>query len=121
MQILADLLTMLETYGSGKAELSSLRGLTVAWVGDSNNILNDMIVSFARLGINLRIATPKKYPLDERVVKMGNEGLSNEKSGGGAASSLLQHFNDPSEAVKGADVLVTDTWYVTPTTNVTNG
>ena len=115
MQILADLLTMLETYGSsssGKADMSSLRGLTVAWVGDSNNILNDMIVSFARLGINLRIATPKKYPLDQKVTQTGNEGLSNESSGGSATSSLLQHFNAPEEAVKGADIIVTDTWSV---------
>lgn len=110
MQILADLLTMIETYGNGKSDISGLRGLTVAWVGDSNNILNDMIVSFARLGINLRIATPKKYPLDERVIKTGNEGLSSESSGGSAAAGLLQHFNDPAEAVKGADILVTDTW-----------
>lgn len=105
---------MMETYGSKTASeppsLSSLRGLTVAWVGDSNNILNDMIVSFARLGINLRIATPKAYPLDELVIKTGQEGLSNETSGGTAAKDLLQYFNTPEEAVRGADILVTDTW-----------
>ena len=111
-QILADLLTMLETYSpSGKAPtLSSLRGLTVAWIGDSNNILNDMIVSFARLGIKLRVATPKGYPLDELVMRTAQEGLSAESSGGTATSTLLEHFTSPEEAIKGADILVTDTW-----------
>jgi len=111
-QILADLLTMLETYSpSGKAPtLSSLRGLTVAWIGDSNNILNDMIVSFARLGIKLRVATPKGYPLDELVMRTAQEGLSAESSGGTATSTVLEHFSSPEEAIKGADILVTDTW-----------
>lgn len=111
-QILADLLTMLETYSSSPAEpsLSSLRGLTVAWIGDSNNILNDMIVSFARLGINLRVATPKGYALDEAVIRTAEEGLSAERSGGSATKDVLQYFADPLEAVKGADILVTDTW-----------
>ncbi|KAK9899219.1 ornithine carbamoyltransferase [Cystobasidium minutum MCA 4210] len=109
-QILADLLTMLETYSPNSTSLSSLRGLTVAWVGDSNNILNDMIVSFARLGINLRVATPKGYPLDELVMKTAQEGLSKESLNGGAAKSILEYFNSPEEAVKGADIIVTDTW-----------
>jgi ornithine carbamoyltransferase len=101
---------MLETYSPNSTSLSSLRGLTVAWVGDSNNILNDMIVSFARLGIKLRVATPKGYPLEEIVMKTAREGLSNESSNGTAASSVLEYFNSPEEAVKGADIIVTDTW-----------
>lgn len=107
---------MLETYSpspsSSPPSLSSLRGLTVAWVGDSNNILNDMIVSFARLGIHLRVATPKGYPLEEIVLKTAQEGLSNETAGGTATKEVLQHFHTPEEAVKGADIIVTDTWWV---------
>lgn len=101
---------MLETYSPGSPSLSSLRGLTVAWVGDSNNILNDMIVSFARLGINLRVATPKGYPLEEIVMQTAREGLSKENLKGSAAKSVLEYFNSPDEAVKGADIIVTDTW-----------
>lgn len=108
---------MMETYSSSSPlyststpSLSALRGLTVAWVGDSNNILNDMIVSFARLGIHLRIATPKGYPLEKVVLEAGEKGLSEEKSSGSSASTLLEHFNSPEEAVKGADIIVTDTW-----------
>jgi ornithine carbamoyltransferase len=101
---------MLETYGSSSPSLSSLRGLTVAWIGDSNNILNDMIVSFARLGINLRVATPKGYALDELVMRTAQEGLSAESSGGTATQEVLKYFTDPLEAARGADILVTDTW-----------
>lgn len=72
--------------------------------------MNDMIVSFARLGINLRIATPKVYPLDEGVIATAQAGLSNESSGGTATKEVLQHFHSPEEAVKGADIIVTDTW-----------
>lgn len=108
-QILADLLTMLETYSAKSMQLSSLQGLTVAWVGDSNNILNDMIVSFARLGINLRVATPSKYPLEELVMKTAEEGLAKEKLSG-ATSTVLTYCSSPEEAVKGADIIVTDTW-----------
>jgi len=116
-QILADLLTMLETYSPSSTatngdppSLSSLRGLTIAWIGDSNNILNDMIVSFARLGIHLRVATPKGYPLEEVVMQTAREGLSSERIGGTATKEVLHYFNSPEEAVKGADIIVTDTW-----------
>lgn len=101
---------MLETYSPNSPSLSALRGLTVAWVGDSNNILNDMIVSFARLGINLRVATPKGYPLEEIVMQTAREGLTKENLSGSAAKSVLEYFNSPDEAVKGADIIVTDTW-----------
>ncbi|KAI7942329.1 hypothetical protein MJO28_012356 [Puccinia striiformis f. sp. tritici] len=83
-QILADLVTLLE---SCFPHLSSLSGLNVTWIGDLNNILNDMVVAYPRLGINLKIATPNGYPLD-------------------------QHVLDRMElvAVQDADVSVTNTW-----------
>ena len=83
----------------------------MAWVGDSNNILNDMIVSFARLGIHLRVATPKGYPLEDIVMKTAQDGLSKESTNG-STKDVLQYFNSPEEAVKGADIIVTDTWSV---------
>lgn len=103
-----DLLTLLETYapGSQQPKLDSLAGLTVAWVGDSNNILNDMIVSFGRIGINLNIATPKGYELDQTVLNTMESGFEKEKPKG-----KLLATNSPEEAVRNADVLVTDTWY----------
>jgi len=104
-QILADLQTLLETHGPFNPYLTSLSGLTVSWVGDSNNILNDMIVSFPRLGINLQIATPEGYEVDEGIVEMAVEGIRREDGKG-----KLEVGHDPRRAVKGADVVVTDTW-----------
>lgn len=108
-QILADLLTLMETYSPGQHSLDALKGLNVAWVGDSNNILNDMIVSFSRLGINLSIATPKGYALEERVINTADEGLKKEHGSGKRV-----HVNNPESACKNADVVVTDTWFVAP-------
>ncbi|GAA97328.1 uncharacterized protein L969DRAFT_94387 [Mixia osmundae IAM 14324] len=104
-QILAHLLALLETYSPKDTSLSKLKGLKVAWVGDSNNILNDMIVSFQRIGIDLNIATPEGYPLDQFVLDTATEGLRKESGDG-----KLLHTHSPEEAVKDADVLVTDTW-----------
>jgi len=106
-QILADLLTLIETYSNPfiPPSLSSLRGLTVAWIGDSNNVLNDMILAFPRLGINLQIATPKGYVLDETVIATSKD-CSKAEGGDGRMS----HSHEPLEALRGANVVVTDTW-----------
>lgn len=51
--------------------LDCLKGLKVAWIGDTNNVVNDMIVTYPRLGIDLRVASPGgrdgEYGLDKRV------------------------------------------------------
>lgn len=106
-QILADLQTLLELHGSFSTYLTSLSGLTVAWVGDSNNILNEMLVTYPRLGINLHIATPKGYDLDPVVMARVKAGLDKEGGGG-----KIFHTHDPKQAVAGADVITTDTWFV---------
>lgn len=106
-QILADLLTLLETFSPNKMSLSDLKGINVAWVGDSNNIVNDMIVSFSRLGINLSIATPQGYPLEQRVLDQAQAGIQAEGGEG-----KLTHVSEPEAACKNADVVVTDTWCV---------
>ncbi|POV96954.1 hypothetical protein PSTT_15327 [Puccinia striiformis] len=107
-QILADLVTLLESCFPHSRHLSSLSGLNVTWIGDSNNILNDMIVAYPRLGINLKIATPTGYPLDQRVLDRMELGAKEEESchrGG-----KLVHVHDPLVAVQDADIIVTDTW-----------
>lgn len=115
-QILADLQTMLEIYAptSSPTSLTSLAGLKVAWVGDSNNILNDMLVAYPRLGINLSVATPKgsAYARDELVWGTMQDGLSALSKSGTSPVALGQvtWSNDPAEAVKDADIIVTDTW-----------
>ncbi|POY75599.1 putative Ornithine carbamoyltransferase [Rhodotorula taiwanensis] len=104
-QILADLQTLLEFRQPFSTDLSSLEGLTIAWVGDSNNILNEMMVTYPRMGVNLQIATPKGYDLEPEVVERANAGIKQE----GGKGKII-YTNDPAEAVKNANVITTDTW-----------
>jgi len=78
-----------------------LRPLTVAYVGDSANVLHDMLVTYPRLGHQLRIASPPQYRAPPEVWKRVEE-LGCDKD--------IFWTEDPKAAVKGADVVVTDTW-----------
>jgi len=109
-QILADLLTLHEhsryfgTYKDTKntpSRLPDLRPLTVAYVGDSANVLHDMLVTYPRLGHQLRVASPKQYRAPTEVWDRVKE-LNCDKD--------IWWGEDPKEAVQGADVVVTDTW-----------
>lgn len=104
-QILADLQALLEVRQPFTSDLSSLKGLTISWVGDSNNILNEMMVTYPRMGINLQIATPKGYDLDQEVLDRANAGIKAEEGTG-----KITHTHSPEESVKNADVVTTDTW-----------
>ena len=61
-QILADLLTVQEEFGSCK-------GLTMTYLGDGNNVAHSLILGCALMGMNVRIATPKGYEPDSAIVK----------------------------------------------------
>ena len=80
-----------------------MRPLNIAYVGDSANVLHDMLVTYPRLGHKLRVASPEKYrapvPVWDRVKDLG-------------CDQGIWWGEDPKEAVKGADVVVTDTWSV---------
>lgn len=106
-QILADLQTLLEVRSPFSPSLKSLQGMTIAWIGDSNNILNEMMVTYPRMGVTLQIATPEGYTLDEGVVQRAQEGIAAEGSTG-----RIIHTHSPEEALQGADVVTTDTWFV---------
>ena len=90
-QILADLMTI-------KEKKKKLRGLTLAWVGDGNNVCNSMIYGCAKLGIDLRIATPKGYAPYSKVIKESKELVD------------IKLLNDPLTAVKDVDIVATDTF-----------
>ncbi|XP_034042339.1 ornithine carbamoyltransferase, mitochondrial [Thalassophryne amazonica] len=96
IQILADFLTLQEHYGS-------LSGLTVSWIGDGNNVLHSFMMSAAKLGVNLKIATPKGYEPEKSVVQEAQR-LSKQYG------TQLVMTTDPMEAAHGSNVLVTDTW-----------
>ena len=84
-------------------QLRRLRPLTVAYVGDSANVLHDMLVTYPRLGHQLRVASPEKYRPPPEVWRRVTE-LECDKD--------IVWTTDPREAVHGADVVVTDTWCV---------
>lgn len=96
LQTLADFMAIKERFGK-------LKGINLAWVGDGNNVLHSIMAAGPKVGMNIRIATPEGYrPMDD-VTKMSMEEA--EKHG-----TELFITSDPLEAVKGANVIVTDTW-----------
>ncbi|MBT5735728.1 MAG: ornithine carbamoyltransferase, partial [Euryarchaeota archaeon] len=93
-QSAADLMTILEHF-------DNTDDLKVAWVGDGNNVLHDLALACAMLGIDIYYAIPKGYEPDQEVMDRAN--ALAEKNG----SSVVQ-TNDPVEAVKDAHVVYTD-------------
>jgi ornithine carbamoyltransferase len=91
-QIVADLLTITE---HGK----SLPGLELAWLGDGNNVLNSIVEAAGLFTFNVRIAVPQGYESDDSFIESA-----------GAAGANVTLTRDAAEAVRGADVIVTDTW-----------
>ena len=89
-QILADVLTM-------RQHLGEVRGRTVAWIGDGNNMANSWIEAAALLGIRLRMACPEGYDPDPDFLAR-------------AAGADIELLRDPQAAVDGADVVTTDVW-----------
>lgn len=96
-QLLADLLTIQEHKGR-------LAGLTVAFLGDgADNMVHSTLLAGATAGMHVRVGSPEQYPPDAAVVEDARRIAS--ATGGSVA---LAH--DPTEAVRGADVVMTDTW-----------
>jgi ornithine carbamoyltransferase len=95
-QTLADLLTIYEKKGT-------LEGVTLAFVGDGNNVANSLVLASAIAGMNFRIASPAGYEIKEIVLRL---------AGDYAAESGAEIFctQDPHEAVSGVDVVYTDVW-----------
>ncbi|MEJ1936448.1 ornithine carbamoyltransferase [Nostoc sp. NIES-2111] len=94
-QILADLLTVQECFGT-------VSGLTLTYVGDGNNVANSLMLGCALAGMNVRIATPAGYEPDAKVVAQA------QAIADGKTEVMLTH--DPELATKGASVLYTDVW-----------
>ena len=75
----------------------------MAYVGDGNNMTNSYLYGAAKVGMTLAVATPTNYKPDQQVYK---NALSDAKETG----ANLSWVENPAEAVKGADIVVTDTW-----------
>lgn len=91
-QALGDFMTLHE-------HKQKLSGLTLAWVGDGNNVVHSLIHGAARLGVRMRVATPPGYGPNPVVVDAAR------REGGS-----IELTNDPAEAVAGADAVYTDVW-----------
>ncbi len=89
-QILADLFTYIEHRGS-------IRGKTVAWVGDGNNMANTWLQASELLGFKVHLSTPSGYEVDQSVAGI--------RSGDSYAV-----FKDPMDACRDADLVTTDVW-----------
>ena len=94
-QALSDFLTLREQWGT-------LRGRTVAYVGDGNNVAVSLAHAAAMLGVHLHVASPDGYQLPDVAVQ---QATSVARCG-----ARLRLFTDPADAVIGADAIYTDTW-----------
>lgn len=91
-QALADLLTIWE-------KKRTLEGLTLAFIGDGNNVAHSLMLGCAKVGMAFRIACPKGYEPNEKIAELARQD--------GAEIAIL---HQPGEAASGADVLYTDVW-----------
>jgi ornithine carbamoyltransferase len=89
-QTLADLLTIREQFDED---------VRVAWVGDGNNVGQSFAIGCALAGVDLTVATPPEYTMDEAVIDRATE-LGGEP----------EVHTDPKAAIEGADVVYTDVW-----------
>jgi ornithine carbamoyltransferase len=94
-QALADCLTLRERWGS-------LRGRTIAFVGDGNNVAVSLAHAAALLGIHMHIASPEGYHLPHSAVQQATNAARH--------GARLRLFTDPADAVSGVDAVYTDTW-----------
>jgi len=89
-QILADIFTYVEHRGS-------IRGRTVAWIGDSNNVCNTWLQAAEVFGFNVHVSTPPGYGVEpERAGLYGTD--------------HYEQFADPMDAARGAHLVTTDVW-----------
>jgi ornithine carbamoyltransferase len=92
-QILSDIMTIIEHKGGYK-------NIKIAWVGDGNNVVNSWINAASVLGLDLIVACPDNYSVNPHIIDVAEV---KEKSN-------IVFTNDPTEAVKNADVVYTDVW-----------
>ncbi len=95
-QALTDIFSIQENFGK-------LKGLTMAYIGDGNNVCNSLLFAAAKVGLNVRVASPKGYEPDPSVLKMSQE-IAKQ------TGSQLEVSNDPAAACHNADVIYSDVW-----------
>jgi len=91
-QLLADIMTIREQFGS-------LRNLRMAWIGDGNNVCNSLILSSVLTGMEIAVASPKKFAPKRSVIERSK-----------ALGGRIRLTTSPKAAAKDAHVIATDTW-----------
>jgi ornithine carbamoyltransferase len=91
-QVMADVFTFEEKKGS-------IRGRTIAWTGDANNVLASWVHAAARFDFALRVATPKQHGPKPALRDWAKQ-----------SGASIQFMSDPEDAVSNADCIVTDVW-----------
>jgi ornithine carbamoyltransferase len=95
-QALTDVMTIREKKGK-------LKGLTLAFVGDGNNVANSLLLAAAYTGINFRVASPPGYAIKDEMWQKA-KGLASQ------SGSQISLSSNPEQAVKDTDVVYTDVW-----------
>lgn len=95
-QVLADLMTIRELK-------KRLEGLKVAYVGDGNNMANSIMIGFSKLGMNVAVASPQEYMPKDEMIQIAKECAL-------GSNAVLIITESVEEAVKDADVVITDVW-----------
>ncbi|GMM44934.1 ornithine carbamoyltransferase [Pichia kluyveri] len=96
LQAICDLLTITENF-------NELKGLKLAWIGDSNNVINDLAIAAMKFGINVSIATPNGIEMEQFIIDEARK-ITNE------TGATLELTHDPKIAATDANILVTDTF-----------
>ena len=95
-QALADMVTICEKKGK-------LRGLTLAFIGDGNNVANSLLLASSLTGVNFRIASPPGYGVGEEILQIAKRLAAD-------SGSQIILTKEPLQAVSEADVVYTDVW-----------
>ncbi|MCK5451692.1 MAG: ornithine carbamoyltransferase [Candidatus Omnitrophica bacterium] len=95
-QALSDIFTVLE-------KKKTFKNVTVAYVGDGNNVLNSLLLACAKVGINMKVAVPEGYRPEKDILNKAEKIAKKKKAS-------IEIFGDPHKAVKGSDIVYTDVW-----------
>lgn len=103
-QALADYLTLAEAFSpAGATDTNTIKGLTLTYLGDGNNVAHSLMLCGALLGVHVRIGCPQGYAPDPHV-------LARAQQLAAAQGATVTVLHEPLEAVRGAHALYTDVW-----------
>ncbi|KAI0549470.1 putative ornithine carbamoyl transferase [Xylaria curta] len=107
LQTIADFLTIHEAFSQQGVNSTGVvpDRLKVAWVGDANNVLFDLAIGCVKLGVDIAVATPEGYRIPATMLAFIKEQAKTATNSG-----TISEYFVPEEAVKDANILVTDTW-----------